>query len=381
MSKQNKTVLFLFINGPHHVYHLILPALRFSALKNEIETIFISGNPLNTKIINDTKKITGLNNFTLIDIPLPLRYRIKNYKNRLYPPVYTRIKKVIKYLRNANAIISTSHNFPEYLSKYEIKRPTLIYLYHGTGTRAYGFESSLKEFDHILIPGQYHKDRLIKSFPVKDGQLEMVGVPKLDWMKIKKSKSQRLFNNDNPIFYYNPHWEIEFSSYLKWKDVILEFFKQKKFYNLIFSPHPLIQHLSKKTGYELNEKNIVEDNILVDLESDQCLDGTYTSMADVYIGDISSMVTEWVMQKPRPCIFINAHNVNWKGNDDYYMWRFGKVVNELKEFEDAVKKSTHHNDFEKIQKKLKNEFIYSSDKSSSDLCARFIETKLSIPSK
>ena len=104
-------------------------------------------------------------------------------------------------------------------------------------------------------------------------------------------------------------------------------------------------------------------------------------MADVYIGDISSMVTEWVMQKPRPCIFINAHNVNWKGNDDYYMWRFGKVVNELKEFEDAVKKSTHHNDFEKIQKKLKNEFIYSSDKSSSDLCARFIETKLSIASK
>ena len=37
MSKQNKTVLFLFINGPHHVYHLILPALRFSALKNGIE--------------------------------------------------------------------------------------------------------------------------------------------------------------------------------------------------------------------------------------------------------------------------------------------------------------------------------------------------------
>lgn len=150
MSKQNKTVLFLFINGPHHVYHLILPALRFSALKNGIETIFISGNPLNTKIINDTKKITGINNFTLIDIPLPLRYRIKNYKNRLYPPVYTRIKKVIKYLRNANAIISTSHSFPEHLSKYEIKKPTLIYLYHGTGTRAYGFESSLKEFDHIL---------------------------------------------------------------------------------------------------------------------------------------------------------------------------------------------------------------------------------------
>ncbi|GIS53588.1 hypothetical protein Ct9H90mP29_06300 [bacterium] len=93
MSKQNKTVLFLFINGPHHVYHLILPALRFSALKNEMETIFISGNPLNTKIINDTKKITGINNFTLIDIPLPLRYRIKNYKIGYIPQYIHELKK------------------------------------------------------------------------------------------------------------------------------------------------------------------------------------------------------------------------------------------------------------------------------------------------
>ncbi len=34
-----KSVIFLFINGPHHVYHLIMPALRFVALKNEIETL------------------------------------------------------------------------------------------------------------------------------------------------------------------------------------------------------------------------------------------------------------------------------------------------------------------------------------------------------
>ena len=79
---------------------------------------------------------------------------------------------------------------------------------------------------------------------------------------------------------------------------------------MIFSPHPLVGHLSKKRGYEINEKDIAEDNILVDMGSNQCLDGTYTCIADIYIGDISSMVTEWVLQEPRPCIFINAHNVN-----------------------------------------------------------------------
>ena len=371
-----RSVIFLFINGPHHVYHLIMPALRFVALKNGIETIFVSGNPVNTQIINNTKTITGINNFTLIDIPLPLRYRLKNYKNRLYPPVYTRIKKIIKYLDNAHAIISTSHNFPEYLSRYGIKIPTLFYLYHGTGTREYGFETNLEIFDHILIPGKYHRDRLKKSLSLKDGQLEMIGKPKLDYLKIKISENKRIFKNENPIFYYNPHWEMELSSYLKWKDIILKFFKENNNYNLIFSPHPLVGHLSIKIGYEIKEKNIVEDNILVDMGSNQCLDGTYTSIADIYIGDISSMVTEWVLQKPRPCIFINAHNVDWKDNDNYYMWKFGKVVNTLKEFEESIIDTTSHNQYEKIQKKLKNDFIYTADKSSSDLFAEFITKKV-----
>jgi CDP-glycerol glycerophosphotransferase (TagB/SpsB family) len=204
----------------------------------------------------------------------------------------------------------------------------------------------------------------------------MIGKPKLDYLKIKISENKRIFKNENPIFYYNPHWEMELSSYLKWKDIILKFFKENNNYNLIFSPHPLVRHLSIKIGYEIKEKNIVEDNILVDMGSNQCLDGTYTSIADIYIGDISSMVTEWVLQKPRPCIFINAHNVDWKDNDNYYMWKFGKVVNTLKEFEESIIDTTSHNQYEKIQKKLKNEFIYTADKSSSDLVAEFITKKV-----
>ena len=110
--------------------------------------------------------------------------------------------------------------------------------------------------------------------------------------------------------------------------------------------------------------------------SNQCLDGTYTSIADIYIGDISSMVTEWVLQKPRPCIFINAHNVNWKNNDNYYMWKFGKVVNELKEFEEAITESISYNQYNEIQKILKSEFIYTTEKISSDMFADFITKKV-----
>ena len=88
------------------------------------------------------------------------------------------------------------------------------------------------------------------------------------------------------------------------------------------------------------------------------------------------MVTEWVLQKPRPCIFINAHNVNWKNNDNYYMWKFGKVVNELKEFEEAITESISYNQYNEIQKILKSEFIYTTEKSSSDMFADFITKKV-----
>ena len=75
---KKKSVVFLFINGPHHVYHLILPALKYASMNEDIETILISGNPTNTKIINEAKILTGFNQFNLIDIPIPFRYRFKN---------------------------------------------------------------------------------------------------------------------------------------------------------------------------------------------------------------------------------------------------------------------------------------------------------------
>ena len=373
---KKKSVVFLFINGPHHVYHLILPALKYASMNEDIETIIISGNPTNTKIINEAKILTGFNQFNLIDIPIPFRYRFKNYKKKLYPPVYTRIKKIVGILKNAAAIISTSHELPKYLDLYQIKCPTLFYLYHGTGTREYGFESKLKDFDYILAPGNYHKKRLKKTLLLTDEKISIIGTPKSDWLKLKKDKEHNFFENDFPIFYYVPHWNKDLSSYLKWRKIILNYFINNNQYNLIFAPHPLIKHLSKKEGYKLETSLKDSNNIIIDHGGKNSIDGTYTAIADIYIGDVSSMVTEWIMQEPRPCIFINAHKKKWEGNDDYYMWKFGNVVDEIDEFKKIVNKSINNNDHEKIQKKLRDELVIPSNIPSSDLCAEFIAKKI-----
>ena len=87
LSKK-KSVVFLFINGPHHVYHLIYPALKFVKLNNSYEVKIISGNPWNTKIINQASSEMGVSDFKLIDIPLPLDIKSKLQEQVISPGLF-----------------------------------------------------------------------------------------------------------------------------------------------------------------------------------------------------------------------------------------------------------------------------------------------------
>jgi len=378
VSKNKQSVYFLFINGSHHVHHLIGPALTFASIQNQFKTIIISGNPNNTAIIKDFHKSFKNANFELIEVPLPFRYKFNWYKkNKSYPPIYDRFDKIVSLMRNAFAVVTTGHQIPKLLKKYGIESPLLFYLYHGIGTRAYGFEPSQGQFDYLLLPGRYYKDRLINEGVCKKEQLVLVGHPKFDYLNDSNPKYKKLFKNNNPIFYYNPHWQLEISSFIKWREIILDFFKKNIQYNLIFAPHPLIKHKAYKNNYNINHNLNEVDNILIDFDSKKLIDGTYIKNADVYIGDVSSMSVYWVIKRPRPCIFINAHGVNWENDESYHMWKYGTVIDQPKYLEKTVLNSLKNKDHESIQKDLKNYFIYTNkDKSSSMMCADFLTEKL-----
>ena len=377
MPIEKKSVYFLFINGPHHVYHLIEPALRFASTKKDYASVFISGNPVNTSIIINSQRQSPLAEFELVDIPLPFRYRfIKSYKSKKYPPVYTRIPKIISRIEDATAIVGTSHDIPKIIDEYKIRGPKLFYLYHGTGTREYGFDSAFDGFDYILAPGPYHRDRLIKENICDKNKIVMTGQPKFDWITKHHQSDKKLFNNDNPIFYYNPHWDMSLSSYLEWRSFILEFFRQNSDYNLIFSPHPLVKHLSKKRKYAIEIESETADNIIIDLDSNKQINGTYNAVADVYIGDVSSVVTEWINYRPRPCIFINAHKVKWNENKSYEMWNYGTVVDDNRDFRKVVSDSLKNDEYHERQLRHGEKFIFMSDRNASEICSDFIFDKL-----
>ncbi|MET0986099.1 MAG: hypothetical protein ABW034_11910, partial [Steroidobacteraceae bacterium] len=87
--------------------------------------------------------------------------------------------------------------------------------------------------------------------------------------------------------------------------------------------------------YQAFEKYLGLPNIRIDLGSEQSIDMTYLNAADLYLGDVSSQVAEFVC-RPRPCLFLNAHGVEWRGDPNYRCWELGPVIHDVSELNAAL---------------------------------------------
>src|SRR3546814_13919965 len=61
------------------------------------------------------------------------------------------------------------------------------------------------------------------------------------------------------------------------------------------------------------------------LGSERSIDMSYTGSADLYLGDVSSQVAEY-LYRPRPCVFLNAQGVDWQEDPNYRFWSLGPVI-------------------------------------------------------
>ena len=104
-------------------------------------------------------------------------------------------------------------------------------------------------------------------------------------------------------------------------------------YNLIFAPH--IRLFDGNPAPPELARFAAAPNIHVDLAGPAMIDMTYTRMADVYLGDVSSQIYEFI-RTPRPCAFLDAHRIDWQGREGYRFWRFGPVVETAAQVLEAV---------------------------------------------
>ncbi|MFV0338348.1 MAG: hypothetical protein ACK5LK_08930 [Chthoniobacterales bacterium] len=224
----------------------------------------------------------------------------------------------------------------------------LIYTQHGAGDRAVGFKPSIKKFDHVFVPGEKIRKRMLEAQIIRPDAFSEVGYPKFDLIDL--TPTAPLFENDRPTILYNPHCHPALSSWFRDGLRVLEFFYKHREYNLIVAPHVMLfarrAHLSVspwnlKFRGRIPKKYYNAPNILIDTSSPACIDMTYTRAADIYLGDASSQIYEF-LYTPRPAIFLNSQNANWQNNPNFAHWKLGPVINQVHELHPLLKDQSWH---------------------------------------
>lgn len=367
---QKLKIAFLFLDEIHHVSHFISVAKELS--KNHEVKILTYKNAAN--YLYDSVKTIKAEHVIIEEFPTK---RFRAFTDKLKDIKIPRkgfwIKKNLNYLLQFDAVIFTDY-FHRYLQEARGNKnaPKLIKFNHGIPGRAYAFKEAQSEFDMQILVGSFQKKVLSdKNILAKNHAIG--GYPKLDVIKEIPVKSY--FENDKPIVLYNPHFDAEFSSWDKFGVDILNYFSKQDTYNLIFAPH--LHLFQQKKGNrnidEIPQEIFDSKNIYIDLGSSDSVNMQYTRVADLYLGDVSSQVYEFIIN-PRPCLFLNPSAINYDHKFDYRFWQCGPVIENLADFSSAIKFSFEtFKDFEPIQSKLNSEnFFKPKDKTASENIAEII---------
>lgn len=227
-----------------------------------------------------------------------------------------------------------------------------ILTHHGAGDRAVTEKVSIRDFDFVLVPGEKLEKRHKEHGLIRDGDYAVTGYPKFDF--VAHAGAPKLFDNDNPVVLYNPHFDPHLSSWYTMGEAVLDAFAANPDLNLIFAPHIMIYQRKVHTSVEhkrirrskpLPKRFLDLPNIHIDLGSPRSVDMTYTRAADIYLGDVSSQVYEFLHER-RPTIFLDSHDADWQGNPLYLNWTTGPVLMEVSDLIDAVRSaSDSHADY------------------------------------
>ncbi|MBM9403257.1 hypothetical protein JUN65_16915 [Gluconacetobacter azotocaptans] len=271
--------------------------------------------------------------------------------------------------------------------RYALNNLKLIYLPHGAGDRSVGFRAVTRLFDFVLLPGNKVRDRMLRGELITSDNHAVIGYPKFD--TIAFDQVPRIFDNGRPTVLYNPHFDPLLSSWGKMGEEVLDYFSQQDTFNLIFAPHVMLfqrrlhaslEHRRMRLRKAIPRRFTDLPHIRIDTGSTMSTDMSYTRAADIYLGDVSSQVYEWIYN-PRPCIFINSHNASWQGNPSYAHWSLGEVINKVSDLPGALERaSADSGRFADLQAKAFKETFCMSGTQSSRRAAEAIKRFLTMPS-
>jgi hypothetical protein len=328
-------ILFLFIGEPHHVFHALPIAAEMAGMGQAIDVAVASADHLRM-VEQVARAYPGFSpRITLLGekgLSRWLRDR-EIFRNPRLPMLL----ESLSFLRQFDAIVVPERTTTA-IRHFLPQRTRLIFTPHGAGDRAIMLDPRDRHFDFVLVAGEKSERRLLDAGTIRPGRYAVNGYVKLDLMPKLQAAREPLFANDRPTILYAPHFRRELSSWDRFGRAIIDWFAGQDRYNLIVAPHIRLFAEASDADRAAIEGLAVPGKIAIDLASDRLFDMSYTSGADIYLGDVSSQVYEF-LATPRPCIFLNAHGVDWRGDPDYLFWTLGDVIDDLAGLADALEQA------------------------------------------
>lgn len=327
-------VLFLFNHdAAHQAAHIAGIMEELARTHPEIETIAATGN----RQIEDQLRalLDETDRITFVDLSLDSAFDAAlALPNKLFPAKrLARLRANQNFFASCDVLVSTERTCLRVKQRLGRRSPAFVYVPHGSGDRNVAYHPDLARFDYHLLSGQKLVDEMVAHGLASADQCRIIGYAKFDM--VDTSPASDLFANDRPTVLYNPHFDPKLSSwYSSGPAIIRSIAAMSDRFNLVFAPHVMLfrkkLHISPeyrraKFRPELPKEVLRLKHVLVDLESPALFDMTYTKAADIYIGDVSSQVYEF-LRHPRPCFFIDAAS---QGPDAYPFWQNGPVLHHI----------------------------------------------------
>ncbi len=322
---------FLFNHyGAHQVPHAAPYAFEISRRHPNFEVVIACSSAQEVDLVESISSIYPSHRCEIIRLRTPLYYRPLDplMSKWILARKQIVLSHHIDFFRSLDALVAPERHCMKLRMQFGLSKLKMIRTRHGAGDRKGGFDDHPGTFDLTILPGKKYVDRLRDLGMLNEDGYAVAGWPKFEVVRGLNRPIPRLFNNDNPTVVYNPHFDQTVSSWREDGIAVLDFFAKKPDYNLIFAPHLVLFVRSGRHGAYLPRKYARRPNIWVDKGSPALSDMTYMLAADIYLGDVSSQVYEFLLE-PRPCIFLNSHNVQWEKDRSYLHWTLGQVIHRV----------------------------------------------------
>lgn len=339
----------------------------------------------NDRLAQEVRRVAGSlleSRITLVELSLaPASERLTRFLGKIVPAGKLLLyRDNLDFFRSLDMLIVAEKTSLLLKTRYGLTNLFMVHTRHGAGDRAIGFNKESAGFDHVLCSGEKIRNRLIGDAGVDPDSISVIGYPKFDM--VRQNGRTWHIERERPVVLYNPHPAPHLSSWYDDGRAVLDIFRRSPDRELIFAPHVMlferpfvvtIDKLRISRAGTIRHRYLHGDNIHIDLGSRASTDMSYTMAADIYLGDASSQVYEFLV-RPRPCVFLNSHRIAWEGNPNFAHWHAGEVISGPAELEDALDRAEtlHQQRYQAIQERLVAESFDLNGRPSSERAAEVI---------